>query len=131
MVWNQYVYEATTGFDADVSDDDEFNDNTPLSIEDWEVEYSDELMMMWNIIRTLLYDAGVEHPGRFVDFVEFCYTEHNPYHERVYSEHEDILYGIWKGIRRVVNNNGLHEEMMRGATFYHFLDYTQNYLDIY
>jgi hypothetical protein len=58
MVWSQYVYEATTGFDADASDDDELNDNTPLNIEDWEVEYSDELKMMWNTIRTLLYDAG-------------------------------------------------------------------------
>jgi hypothetical protein len=44
MVWSQYVYEANTGFEADVSDDDEFNDNTPLNIEDWEVEYSDELV---------------------------------------------------------------------------------------
>jgi hypothetical protein len=131
MVWSQYVYEATTGFDADASDDDEFNDNTPLNIEDWEVEYSEELGMMWNTIRTLLYDAGVEHSGRFVDFVEFCYVEHNPYHERVYSENETLLYGIWKSIRRVVNDNGLHEEMMRNATFYHFLKYTQNYLDIY
>ena len=42
MVWSQYVYEATSGFDPVVSDDDEFNDeHTPLNIEDWEVEYSD------------------------------------------------------------------------------------------
>jgi hypothetical protein len=45
MVWSQYVYEANTGFDADASDDDEYNDNTPLNIEDWEVEYSDELQI--------------------------------------------------------------------------------------
>jgi hypothetical protein len=39
MVWSQYVYEANTGFDADVSDDDEFNnEHTPLNIEEWEVE---------------------------------------------------------------------------------------------
>ena len=40
MVWSQYVYEATSGFDPVVSDDDEFTDeHTPLNIEDWEVEY--------------------------------------------------------------------------------------------
>jgi hypothetical protein len=42
------------------SDDDEFNnDNTPLNIEDWEVEYSDELRYMWDTINTLLYDAYI------------------------------------------------------------------------
>ena len=70
MVWGQYVYEASNGFEPEVSDDDEFNDeHTPLNIEDWEVEYSDELRMMWNTIRTLLHDAGLEHSGKFVDFV--------------------------------------------------------------
>ena len=62
MVWSQYVYEATSGFDPVVSDDDEFNDeHTPLNIEDWEVEYSDELRYMWNTMNTLLYDARLEH----------------------------------------------------------------------
>ena len=56
MVWSQYVDEATIGFDAHDSDDDDFNhENTPLNIEDWEVQYSDELHMMWNKIDTLLY----------------------------------------------------------------------------
>jgi hypothetical protein len=131
MVWSQYVYEATTGFDADASDDDELNDNTPLNIEDWEVEYSDELKMMWNTIRTLLYDAGLEHSGQFCDFVEFCYDEHNPYHERIGTSHDHVLNDIWRHIRRVVNDNGLHEEMMRGATYYHFVDYVEKYLSVY
>ena len=138
MVWSQYVYEATTGFDADASDDDELNDNTPLNIEDWEVEYSDELKMMWNTIRTLLYDAGLEHRGQFVDFVEFCYDEHDSYHERVVWEYdeqtrwyEEKLAHIWRNLRRIINDNGLHEEMMRGATFYHFVDYAKNYLSVY
>ena len=56
MVWSQYVDEANIGFETHDSDDDEFNiENTPLNIEDWEVEYSDELHMMWNKIDTLLY----------------------------------------------------------------------------
>jgi hypothetical protein len=131
MVWSQYVFEATTGFDTYASDDDDFNDNTPLSIEDWEVEYSDELHMMWNTIRTLMYDAQIEHSGQFCDFVEFCYLEHDPYHEREYCEFEEEMHHIWRNVRRVVNNNGLHEEMMRGATFYHFVDFMKKYMRIY
>jgi len=131
MVWNQYVYEATTGFDAEVSDDDEFNDNTPLNVEDWEVQYSDELRYMWGMMNTLLHDAHIEHSGEFCDFVEFCYMEHDSYHDRVSSEYDENLWYIWKRIRGVVNQNGLHEEMMRGATFYHFVDYTKNYMCIY
>ena len=131
MVWSQYVYEANTGFDADASDDDEFNDNTPLNIEDWEVEYSDELRYMWGTINTLLYDAYINHSGKFCDFVEFCFTEHDPYHERVSSEHEEQLHYIWKRIRRIIDDNGLHEEMMRCATFYHFVDFVKNYMHLY
>jgi hypothetical protein len=131
MVWSQYVFEATTGFDTYASDDDDFNDNTPLSIEDWEVEYSDELRMMWNTIRTLMYDAHIEHSGEFCDFVEFCYLEHDPYHERETCEFDDELQHIWRNIRRIVNNNGLHEEMLRGATLYHFVDFAKNYMRIY
>ena len=131
MVWSQYVYEANTGFDADASDDDEFNDTTPLNIEDWEVEYSDELRYMWGTINTLLYDAYINHSGKFCDFVEFCFTEHDPYQERVSSEHEEQLHYIWKRIRRIIDDNGLHEEMMRGATFYHFVDFVKNYMHLY
>jgi hypothetical protein len=129
MVWSQYVYEAATGLDADISDDDEFNENTPLNIEDWEVEYSEELHMMWDTLRTLMYDAHIEHNGKFVDFVEFCYTEHNPYHE--YESHDEHLLHIWKSLRRIINQNELHEEMMRGATFFHFAEFVKNYVYVY
>ena len=131
MVWGQYVYEASNGFEPDVSDDDEFNDeHTPLNIEDWEVEYSEELWHMWNNIRTILYDAHIEPSGEFCDFVEFCYIEHDSYHDHVVSENEDLLHYIWKRIRRIINDNGLHEEMMRGATFYHFVDFAKNYMGL-
>ena len=131
MVWGQYVYEATTGFDADVSDDDEFNDNTPLNVEDWEVQYLDELRYMWGMMNTLLHDAHIEHTGEFCDFVEFCYMEHDSYHDRVSSEHDETLQYIWRRLREVINQNRLHEEMMQGATFYHFVDYAKNYMCIY
>ena len=131
MVWSQYVYEANIGLDADVSDDDDFNEHTPLNIEDWEVEYSDELHAMWNAIRTLLYDAHIEHSGKFCDFVEFCYTEHDPYSEHTQTVRDDALFHIWKHIRRIVNNNGIHEDVMRGASYYHFANFMENYVCLY
>ncbi len=138
MVWSQYVYEASTGFDNDASDDDEFIDDTPLNIEDWEVKYSDELRHMWNTINTLMYDAHIEHSGKFCDFVEFCFKEHDSYHERVTWEYqeqthwfEERLKHIWRSLRRNVNDNHLHEEMMRGASFNHFADFAKNYMCIY
>jgi hypothetical protein len=138
MVWSQYVYEATTGFDNYASDDDDFIDDTPLNIEDWEVEYSDELQYMWNTIRALMYDAHIQHTGDFNDFVEFCFREHDSDHDRVTWEYqeqtrwfEDRLGHIWRHVRRIVNDNGLHEVILRGATFHHFAHFAKNYMCIY
>ena len=138
MVWSQYVYEATTGLDFYASDEDDSIDNTPLNIEDWEVQYSDELWHMWNTMRTLLEDAGITHTGQFCDFVEFCYMEHEPSYERVIWEYEEQskwfeerLSHVWRNIRRIVNDNGLHEEMMRGANVYNFTDFAKNYMHVY
>ena len=129
MVWSQYVYEATAGFEtSQASDDEDFTDDTPLNVEDWEVQYSDELWYMWGMMNTLLEDAYIEHTGKFCDFVEFCYMEHEYV---VWEYQEERLSHIWKHLRRVVNQNGHHEEMMRGATFYHFVDYAKNYMCIY
>lgn len=138
MVWSQYVYEATTGFDSYVSDEEEFNDDTHLNIEDWEIKYSDELGMIWDMIRTLLYDAHIEHTGEFCDFVEFCYWQHDSDQDRVTWEdgeqtmwYEQRLAHIWTGIRRVIDTNHLHEEMMHGATFHDFVYFSKNYMCIY
>ena len=139
MVWSQYVDEANIGFDACISDDDEINnEHTPLNIEDWEVEYSDELHMLWNTMETLLYDAQIQHSGKFCDFVEFCYQEHEVIHERVTWEneedtywYEDRLTHIWRNVRRIINHNGLHGELMRGVTFYHFMYFAKNYMSIH
>jgi hypothetical protein len=138
MVWSQYVYEATTDLDSYVSDEDDSIDNTPLNIEDWEVQYSDELWHMWNTMMTLLEDAGITHRGQFCDFVEFCYMEHEPSYDRVTWEHEEQtkwfeerLSHVWRNIRRNVNDNGLHEEMMRGGNVYNFIDFAKNYMHVY
>ena len=39
MVWSQYVYEATTGYDVAQSDDDieDCEDDIHLSVDDWEI----------------------------------------------------------------------------------------------
>jgi hypothetical protein len=138
MVWSQYIYEASTGFDHYASDDEDIIDDTPLNIEDWEVEYSDELWHMWNSIRTLMEDAHINHSGNFNDFVEFCFKEHDSYNDRVTWEYpeqtiwyEERLAHIWRNLRRNVNDNHLHEEFMRGVTFYHFVDFAKNYMCIY
>lgn len=140
MVWSQYVYEANAGLDTCASDDDEFNDDTPLNIDDWEVKYSDELWMMWNTVRTVLNDMYLDNTilteCRFTDFVEFCYTEHDSCLEHPEIKYEEEIYYIWKSIRRVINSNDLHEEMMRGANYHQFVqfvrEYTRkNYISVY
>tara|TARA_B110000305_G_scaffold228388_1_gene278101 strand:+ start:840 stop:1259 length:420 start_codon:yes stop_codon:yes gene_type:complete len=139
MVWSQYVYEATVDLDSYASgDEDDGHEITPLNIEDWEVEYSDELKHMWSKIITLLYDAHIEHTGQFCDFVEFCYIEHDTDSPRITWEsqeqtlwYEDRLAYIWRNLRHSINENGLHEEMMRGATFNDFTDFVKNYMCVY
>jgi hypothetical protein len=139
MVWYQYVYEATTGNDVEVDSDCEFiGDEPERTIEDWEIAYSEELNMMWDTMRTLMYDAHIEHQGNFIDFVDFCYTEHDTDSIRTtweYQEqtiwYEERLVHIWKNLRRNINNNGLHEEMMRGAKFSDFTWFLKNIMCIY
>lgn len=132
MVWHQYVWEATTGNEADMSDDENDQETAPLSFEDWELKYSDVLHMMWNTARTLMYDAHITHSGELCDFVHFCYTDHVPLETREYEEQtmwfESQLFHVWKNIRRIVNDNGLHEEVLRGATFYTFVRFCKDIL---
>jgi hypothetical protein len=45
--------------------------------------------------------------------------------------YEERLGHIWRNIRRIVNENGVHEDMMRGATFNDFTDYAKNYMRVY
>lgn len=133
MVWSQYVYEANSGFevrDGDETGDEETQENVLLNIEDWEIEYSDELRFMWGVIRTLLYDAHIECKGEFSDFVWFCYTDHDEMEAgALESAAEDqVLSHIWKHMRRIVSQNGLHTEMMRGANFNNFSFFMKNYV---
>ena len=139
MVWHQYVYEASHGNDVEVDSDGELVEDEPSqTVEDWEIVYSDELHMMWNTMQTLMYDAHIEHQGNFSDFVEFCYMEHDTESTRTtweYQEqtiwYEERLVHIWKNLRRNINDNGLHEEMMRGANFSDFTWFLKNIMCIY
>ncbi len=68
MVWNQYVYEAMNGNEAENSDiEDEYNQDEPLHINDWEMQNQDDLRYMWGIIKQYLYDAAMSH--RILNYV--------------------------------------------------------------
>lgn len=125
MVWHQYVWEATVGTEAYVSDDDD-QEITPLSFEDWELQYDDVLRMMWNTMRTLFHDAYITYHGHMNDFSRFCYMEHDPIDTRV----DDQLLHVWRNIRRIVNDNGLHEELMRGARFGNFVCFCKDVMRV-
>ena len=138
MVWNQYVFEANNGYEYENESEDEYNEDIiEQTIEDWEIEFSDELHFMWNILRTLLYDARIEHTGRFCDFVEFCHLEHEeiPRVTWEYQEqtkwYEERITHIWGYIKRFIRGNGLRVEMMRGASFNNFAHYMKNSMCIY
>lgn len=128
MVWYQYVWEANTGNEAHLSDDENDQDISPLSFEDWELQYNDILRMMWNTTRTLLHDAYITYSGDINDFSRFCYKEHDPRDCFEYHELEPKMMHIWKNIRQIVDANGLHEEMMRGATFWNFMEFSRDTL---
>ena len=78
MVWNQYVYEAMNGNEAENSDiEDEYNQDEPLHINDWEMQNQDDLRYMWGILQQYLDDAVMSHFmlkfAKYDDFVEFCF----------------------------------------------------------
>jgi hypothetical protein len=138
MVWSQYVYEATTGFDSSYASEEDDYDDTPLNIHDWEVKYSEELTHMWNTTKTLMEDALIAHTGEYWDFVDFCFREHNTRLRPVVWEYqeqtmwyEERLAHVWRNIRRIVHENGLHEEMIRGASFYDFAYFAKNFMRVY
>ena len=80
MVWNQYVYEATEGFDVvdEIHDDDPIDTNAPLHVEDWSRWYSDDLLNMWMLMRRYLDDTGLKtrilNQATMNDFIHFLYS---------------------------------------------------------
>ena len=83
MVWSQYVYEASVGLDVDPEsggDDDHNNtDDLRLNIWEWEIQYSEELWELWDLLRMLVRDAFLEHTiltkCTYTEFSEFCFNQ--------------------------------------------------------
>jgi len=133
MVWSQYVYEATAGYDVAQSDDDieECEDDIHLSIDDWEIKYSDELRELWRLIKILISDAFLEHTlmteCSFSDFSEFCYDDHYDDCDFVSSQYESNLSYIWDKIQEFLHDIDFKHEFMRGATFNHWVKFVHEH----
>jgi len=107
MVWNQYVWEATTGNEVDWSDDENVqNNNEPLHIDDWIDFNSGELEYLWVIIQETVYDSGSRlfEKMMYEDFARFCFDPPE-YQGGVFDvaywidTHEDELAYIWKQLK--------------------------------
>jgi hypothetical protein len=79
MVWSQYVYEATHGYDAYSSDenDQDSGGSNGLTIHDFQDAYAYELYDVFGVIETLIRDAYLEHDIKpdFNEFVELCFHQ--------------------------------------------------------
>jgi hypothetical protein len=140
MVWSQYVYEATVGLDHIPSDEEDYEDDFHLSIEDWQTKYSDELWELWRIVEQLIHDAFLEYElmteCTFSDFAEFCSTEHTDDCDFVWIPYESNLSYIWRHIQEYLEDTGLYNEIMPGATYDHWVRFVfehskQNNLMVY
>ena len=136
MVWSQYVYEANEGYDVEPSDEEDYEDELHLSIEDWQIKYSDELWALWDMIQQLLRDAFMEHElmsdCTFSDFAEFCYETHDDDCDFVWIPYEAQLSYIWRHIQECVSDT----DILSGATFDHWVRFAahhtkQNNITIY
>jgi len=133
MVWSQYVYEATTGYDVAQSDDDieDCEEDIHPSVDDWEIKHSDELRDLWRCIKILISDAFLEHElmteCSFSDFVEFCYDDHHDDCDFVSSQYESNLTYIWNKIQEFLRDMNRQGEFMRGATFNHWVRFAHDH----
>ena len=79
MVRNQYVYEATNGFEVEYPSDGEYDpqEYEPLHIDDWRDFQHEHLQYMWGLLRQYLYDAGypagIMRHATFEDFIRFIH----------------------------------------------------------
>ena len=140
MVSSQYVYEAAYGCDVIPSDEEILDDDVYLGVEDWQTKYSDELWHLWGSVQQLLRDAYLEHTLMntcdFSDFAEFCYMEHTDDCDYVWIPYESQLSYIWRYIQETLDDMGLYNEIMPGATFDHWVRFVaqhtkQNNMRVY
>jgi hypothetical protein len=109
MVWNQYVLEASTGNEAEWSDDENDGHNTEyLHIDDWIDFNSDEIDYAWAVLREYLDDAGsrICPSMTYEDFARFCHEPPEPTEMSVFEEeywvdtHSEELSYMWKILKR-------------------------------
>lgn len=107
MVWHQYVWEAATGNEAEMSDDEyESQLQQPVHIDDWIDFNSEELNYLWAVIQEYSYDACsnlLEHV-RSEDLARFChdpplYFEGDLDTDYWIDKHSEELRYIWKLLR--------------------------------
>lgn len=119
------MYEANANTDAFPSDEDEYDEDVHLTIEDWQIKYSDELWELWGIVEQLIHDAFLEGElmteCTFSEFAEFCSTEHTDDCHFVWIPYESNLSYIWRHIREFLEDTGLYNEFMPGATYDHWV----------
>lgn len=133
MVWSQYVYEATDGFDTDVSvDDEEYQPEFHLNIHDWSVEYSDELWYLWDMINLYIHDAFLENviftECDFTEFVDFCYAcDKYSVDTCIDYPYTGQLSYIWSKIQEYLQSVHLTHEILVGATFNDFVAFVMTY----
>jgi hypothetical protein len=136
MVWSQYVYEATAGLDVDPDnsggDEDHLNaDDLRLNIWEWEIQYSEELWDLWDLLRMLVKDAYLEHvlltECTYTEFTEFCFREYRdsePYDGPV-PFRENVNYW-W----HVLSNELKYLEFAPGASFEDFARFVVDHSEI-
>lgn len=127
MVWSQYVYEATVGLEVDTDSGDEDPSSSEhdvgLNICEWEIQYSEELWDLWDLLKMLLRDAYMEHTFlthdtcAYDDFVEFCYYEH---HEDESPPYDGLYEANLRYIWGVLWNEMKYLEFAPGARFHDF-----------
>lgn len=134
MVWSQYVYEASTGYETPPSDEERDEEyELQVNVEDWQTKYSDELWALWDMIQQLIKDAFLEYElmteCTFSDFAEFCYVEHDDDCDFVWIPYESTLSYIWRHIQDFIDICGLHHEFMVDATFDHWVRFAFQHSD--
>lgn len=120
MVWNQYIWEATTGNEVDISDDEESQVQQPIHVDDWIDFNSEEINYLWAIIQEYCHDAYTNFLQKMTseDLGRFCYDppmyfEGDPNTDSWIEENSEELRYIWKLLKQtkssLINNTNYED----------------------
>ena len=131
MVWSQYVYEATHGYDAYSSDENEQDgggSSSRLTIHDFQDAYAYELYDVFGVIETLIRDAYLEHEIKpdFNEFVELCFYQFDedddeedvPEEEFEHVDHAKYIFSRARSLDRA--------KLLGNVTFNNFIRFLKN-----